>query len=168
MPRKFFKSIGPSRQYIQQHSSLRSIAHLLQDANLFHLNRHSVSRGFAIGLGVAMTPVYGHMLMAALLAIWLRANLALSIALVWVSNPVTFPLVLYAEYWLGAQIMGMEEKINLASIDYHEWKTLLFDVWKPILLGSGILSLVSALVGYFGIQLFWVLEVNSRWRKRLR
>jgi hypothetical protein len=168
MPKNIFKRIGPGRDTIRQHQSLRSIAHLLQDDNLFHLNRHSVSRAFAIGLAVAMTPVYGHMLIAALLAVWVRANLALSIALVWISNPLTFPFVLYAEYWLGAQLLGVEEKINLSSIDYHEWKTLLFDVWKPILLGSGILSLITGLAGYYGIQLFWVLEVNRRWRKRPR
>ena len=166
MPKKFFKRIGPSREYIQQHKSLGFIAHLLQDANLFHLTRSSVSRAFAIGLGVAMLPVYGHMLIAAILAIWARANLTLSIILVWVSNPLTFPLILVAEYWLGAQILGVEEKINLASIDYHEWKTLLFELWKPLLLGSFLLSLVSALVGYYGIQIFWVFEVSRRWRER--
>lgn len=166
MPRKFFKRIGPSREYIQQHKSLGFIAHLLQDANLFHLTRHSVSRAFAIGLGVAMLPVYGHMLIAAILAIWTRANLALSIILVWVTNPLTFPLILIAEYWLGAQVLGIDEKINLASIDYHEWKTLLFDVWKPLLLGSFLLSLISALAGYYGIQIFWVIGVNRKWRER--
>ena len=168
MSRKFFKQIGPSREFIQNHKSLSLIAHLLQDENLFHLNRHSVSLAFAIGLAVAMTPIYGHMLLAAILAIWLRANLALSVVLVWVSNPLTFPLVLFAEYWLGAQILGVEEKINLASINYHEWKTLLFEVWKPILVGSALLSLIAAIVGYYGIQLFWFLNVTRRWRKRVK
>lgn len=168
MSRKFFKQIGPSREFIQNHKSLSLIAHLLQDENLFHLNRHSVSLAFAIGLAVAMTPIYGHMLLAAILAIWLRANLALSVVLVWVSNPLTFPLVLFAEYWLGAQILGVEEKINLGSINYHEWKTLLFEVWKPILVGSALLSLIAAIVGYYGIQLFWFLNVTRRWRKRVK
>ncbi len=168
MSKKFFKKIGPSREFIQNHKSLSLIAHLLQDENLFHLNRNSVSRAFAIGLGAAMTPVYGHMLLAAILAIWLRANLALSVVLVWVSNPLTFPLILFAEYWLGAQVLGVEEKINLASIDYHEWKTLLFEVWEPILIGSALLSVITAIIGYFAIQLLWFLDVNRRWRKRFK
>ena len=168
MSRKFFRQIGPSREFIQNHKSLSLIAHLLQDENLFKLNRSSVSRAFAIGLAVAMTPVYGHMLMAAILAIWLRANLTLSVIMVWVSNPLTFPLILFAEYWLGAQILGVEEKINLASIDYHEWKTLLFEVWKPILIGSILLSVISAIIGYLVIQLLWFLDVNRRWRKRVK
>jgi len=110
MSRKFFRKIGPSREFIQNHKSLRQIVHLLQDGNLFHLNRNSVSRAFAIGLGVAMTPVYGHMLMAAIIAIWLWANLALSVILVWVSKPLTFPFILFTEYWLGTQALGAEEK----------------------------------------------------------
>ena len=168
MSRKFFRQIGPSWEFIQNHKSMSMIAHLLQDENLFNLNRNSVSRAFAIGLAVAMTPVYGHMLMAAILAIWLRANLTLSVVMVWVSNPLSFPLILFAEYWLGAQILGVEEKINLASIDYHEWKTLLFDVWKPILIGSILLSVISAIIGYLVIQLLWFLDVNRRWRKRVK
>jgi len=126
MPKKIFKRITPSPEFVRNHKSLAAIAHLLHDPNLFHLNRNSVSRAFAVGLGVAMLPTYGHMIIAAALAIWFRANIAISSILVWISNPLTFPLMLVIEYWIGANLMGIESTLAMSDINFAEWKQLLY------------------------------------------
>lgn len=166
MPKKIFKKITPSPEFIRNHPSLDAIAHLLHDPNLFHLNRHSVRRAFAIGLGIAMLPIYGHMLIAAVLAVWVRANIAISVILVWISNPLTFPLMLVIEYWIGASLLGIESTLAIPEMSLSAWQQLIADTWKPLLLGASILSLVSAFIGYFLVDLFWRWEVVKKWQKR--
>ena len=126
----------PSPEFVRNHKSLAFIAHLLDKPNLFHLNRHSVSRAFAIGLGVAMLPTYGHIIIATALAIWLRANIVISTLLVWISNPLTFPFMLVIEYWIGARLMGIESTLSIPDLSFSGWMELLNAIWIPLLLLS--------------------------------
>lgn len=61
---------------------------------------------FAVGVFTSFLPLPGQMVIAALLALWLRCNLPLSIILVWISNPITMPAIFYSTYKLGAWILG--------------------------------------------------------------
>ncbi|MEC8350391.1 MAG: DUF2062 domain-containing protein, partial [Pseudomonadota bacterium] len=88
MPRKTLLKYLPNPDAIRRNSSLRPIAHLLERTELWHINRHSVSTAIFIGLFCAFIPLPSQMLLAALIAIWLKVNLPLSVALVWVSNPI--------------------------------------------------------------------------------
>ncbi len=125
-----------------------------------------MSRACAVGLGVAMMPTYGHMIIAAALAIWLRANLVISVILVWISNPITFPLMLVIEYWIGANLLGIESTLAIPDLSFSGWQQLLMDIWKPLLLGSFVLSAGSALTGYFLVNYLWRWEVSKKWQKR--
>jgi len=53
---------------------------LIHDPNLWHLNKRSVSVGIAVGLFSACMPIPGQMILAVMLAIVLRGNLALAMA----------------------------------------------------------------------------------------
>lgn len=166
MPKKLFRKITPSPEFVRDHKSLSAIAHLLADPNLFHLNRHSVSRAFAVGMGVAMLPIYGHMLIAAILAIWCRANLTISVILVWISNPLTFPVMLVVEYWIGASLLGIDGSLAVRDINLSEWRTLLSEIWKPLIVGGVALSLASSIVSYTLVMSFWRWYTQRRWYKR--
>ena len=151
---------------MQTHKSFAKVAHFFEDPNLFHLNRHSVSRAVAIGLFVAMTPVYGHLFIAIFMAIWLRANIAISAILIWITNPLTLPAVLLFQYWIGAGVLGIEETLTLADFQLANWKAVLNELWQPLLIGAFVTMIAGAMIGYYSIQWLWKLEVASRWRKR--
>lgn len=95
MPRRLFKRYMPTPDSIKGNKSLRFLGKLIHDPNLWHLNRHSVARAMAIGLFWAMIPMPMQMLAAAAVAIPLRANLPISIGLVWLTNPITMPPIFY-------------------------------------------------------------------------
>ncbi|WP_132491974.1 DUF2062 domain-containing protein [Pseudomonas aeruginosa] len=75
MPRRLFKRYMPDPESIRSQKSLRFLGKLTHDPNLWHLNRHSVSRAMAAGLFAAFIPMPMQMLLAAGLAVWIRSNL---------------------------------------------------------------------------------------------
>jgi uncharacterized protein (DUF2062 family) len=106
------------------------------------------------------------MLLAAALAIWFRANLPLSVSLVWITNPITMPPIFYFAYKLGAFILGMP----IVETDFsfsQEW--LLYSLehfLQPLLLGSLLLGTISALCGYLFVSFLWRIQVTQLWRSR--
>jgi len=168
MPRQLFKRYMPKPEQIRDSKSLGFLGNLLHEENLWHLNRHSISRAAAVGLFWTMIPIPMQMLAAALVAIPLRANLALSIGLVWLTNPITMPPVFYATYKIGSWIMDtppiqMPDKINM------QWIIEVTTThWQPLYLGSLVAGIVLSASGYFGIQLYWRWWVSRSWKRRNR
>ncbi|EQM79787.1 DUF2062 domain-containing protein [Stutzerimonas stutzeri] len=166
MPRRFFKRYMPHPDRIKTHKSLRFLGTLTHDPNLLHLNRHSVSRAMAIGLFWAMIPMPMQMLAAALCAVPARANLPIAVGLVWLTNPLTMPPVFYCNYKIGAWLMDtpvspMPMELSLAWV-----RKMLDSHWQPLFLGSFVVAVVAALLGYVGTQLYWRWWVGRSWRKR--
>ena len=94
------------RSFLTPAHSAIWVGNLLGDeAYLFHLSRRSVSLGVMVGLFWAFTPIPFQMLPAAITAWIIRANLPLSVALVWISNPVTVPPLLLIAYGIGSWIL---------------------------------------------------------------
>ncbi len=166
MPRRFFKRYMPHPERIKSSRSLRFLGDLIHDPNLWHLNRHSVSRAMAIGLFWAMIPMPMQMLVAAACAIPARANLPIGVGLVWLTNPFTMPVIFYFNYRIGAWLMGtpafsMPEHWSLASVSH-----LLQTEWQPLYLGSLVAGLVFAALGFGLTLLYWRWWVGRNWRNR--
>ncbi len=166
MPRKLLKKYLPDHKEIRENKYLNIFGSLLHAAELWHFNRYSVARAFAIGLFCAWIPVPFQMILAAGGSIIFRANLPMAIALVWITNPVTMPPMFYAAYKVGAWVMGVGEvpfEMEL-TLDWLVNGTLL--IWKPFLLGCLIAGVTSSVLGYFGIQIFWRWHVMRAWKNR--
>ncbi|MGB0848981.1 MAG: DUF2062 domain-containing protein, partial [Thiolinea sp.] len=82
----------------------------LHDPRLWHFNRHNIAGACALGLFCMWIPFPPQTVMAAIAAIFIRVNLPLSVALVYVTNPITIPPMFYGAYKLGAVILG--EKVQ--------------------------------------------------------
>lgn len=166
MPRKLFKRWSPDAERVRAAPGMRYFGKLLHDPNLFHLNRHSVSVAFAVGLFLCFLPMPGQVIMGALGALWLRCNLPITIALVWISNPLTFPLVFYGAYELGAWMLDKPPAPFTFELSWQWLFTGFPAIWQPLVLGCLTLSVVSSALGYGLIQLFWRWHVLDRWQRR--
>jgi len=166
MPRKFIKRFLPDAQKIREHKHLRMFGSALHDPNLWHLNRRSVSVAFAIGLFMTFVPMPFQMIPAAALAIYLRANIIISIVLVWISNPITLPPILYFSYQVGAWILGKQANPFVFEMSWQWFASELAHDWQPFLLGSLVVSTVASLAGYWGIRGLWRWHVVREWEKR--
>jgi uncharacterized protein (DUF2062 family) len=169
MPKKFIQRFLPHQDRVRNHPQLKRVfGKLLQDPNLLHLNRRSASGGFLIGLFFAFMPVPIQMLLAAGAAILFRVNLPLSVGLVWVTNPITIPPVFYFCYKLGAWILNTPVITEKFTMSWQWFSSIFLDIWEPLLLGSFICGLASALLGYGAIRLLWRLNVVRQWEARKR
>ncbi len=164
--KKFFKRSLPHPIHIKSHPTLQFFGELLHDPNLWHLNRRSLAGGMAVGLFIAFVPVPIQMLLAAALAIWFHVNLPLSVSLVWVTNPITIPPVLYFAYKLGTILLNIpRQEIEFTLSQEWFFQTLGYS-WQPLLLGCFVLGTLSALTGYLLVNLLWRLQVTRLWQTR--
>lgn len=166
VPKHLIKKFTPSHEVIRNHKHLRIFGDLLHDPNLWHMNRRSVSGAFAIGLFWAFIPMPMQMVMAAATAIPIRVNLPISVALVWITNPITMPPIFYFTYRIGAWILGTPangESFEF-SIEYLSHSMAL--IWQPLYLGSLVCALLAAVIGYVVIRGLWRLHIVRHLRRR--
>lgn len=70
---------------------------------------HRLAMGVAIGVFVTFTPTVGFQMMLVVLLAWLlRANKAVGVPIVWISNPATVVPIFFACYLVGELILGGE------------------------------------------------------------
>ena len=166
MPKKFFKRYSPDPKRIKSTPGLGMLGARMQQPNLWHFNRRSVSKAFAIGLFCMWFPLPFQSVVAAITAVYTRANLALSVALVFITNPLTIPPMFYFAYRLGNLVLDRH------SIDFQielswQWMTeSLVLIWQPLFLGCFLMALFTSMLGFLGIQLLW--RYNIRAHQKLR
>jgi uncharacterized protein (DUF2062 family) len=141
---------------------LRAFEEHFHDHNLWHFHRRGVARGVAIGLFCAYLPMPWEMIPAALAAIWLRGNLPISVALVWITNPLTWVPLYAPGYLLGAWLLGQPvpswDQIGLGTLTRG---------YGAVWLGCVIIGVVLAFLGYHLVLWIWRQRAAQRWHHRL-
>src|SRR3954469_3423223 len=162
----------PTRETIHRYRLLRPFAAHLGHSSLWRMTRRSVPRGVALGLFVAVIIPVMHTAIAAILAIPVRANVAVAAVFTLVVNPLTIPFLYVAAYRIGSWELHHDGTlVNPADAERFssELSRLLFWVHQAsgsIALGVLTLAFASALIGYFGSALAWRSWLASRWRQR--
>ncbi len=166
MPKKTIQRFLPDHNKIKQNKSLRIFGNLLHDANLWHLNRRSARGAFAVGLFFAFIPVPFQMILAAAVAIPLRVNLPISVALVWITNPFTMAPIFYGAYLVGSKVLGSKNQHFAFEPSWQWFVNSLSTIGPAFMLGSLICATLASIIGYFGINILWRLSVKKAWLKR--
>jgi len=166
MPKKLIKKYMPNHEHIKTHKHLQIFGTLLHNPFLWHFNRKSVSGAFAVGLFCAFIPVPFQMVIAAALAIIVKVNLPLSVALVWISNPLTMPPLFYAAYKFGALLIGETARDFNFVLSWQWLITELSLIWKPFLLGCFCFGTLCAVLSYAAIRVLWGQHIKKEWQHR--
>ena len=165
MPRKIIRRwLPPSAN--PDGKSKTWLGSTLDDPNLFHLNRHSVSGAVFIGVFCAFIPIPGQVVLVSLMALWLRCNLPISIVLIWLSNPITIPPLLILLYKFGQLILGNEASVLAFEFTWTWLSEHAVTVYLPIAVGGLIAGLIFGSIGYIAIQLLWRWKVIRNWQAR--
>lgn len=181
MIKKFIKRLIPTIHSIRRIKGVSIFNHWLDHANLWCLNRRSVSGAIAVGLFVAFIPLPCQMLISAAVAIFFQVNLPLSISLVWLTNPLTMPIIFYATYLLGSYIIQkITQQPYVSTFSWNDvnfsWSWLIDNrhffadfvkkILIPFLLGNFLCGLIMSILGYYGSRLFWRYSVIRQWHLR--
>jgi uncharacterized protein len=166
MPRKLIKKYLPHPDKIKENRFLKIFGPVIHEPQLWHLTRHSVAKAFLIGLFFAFWPVPFQMVLAAGGAILIRGNLPLSVALVWITNPLTMPFLFGFAYYVGISTLGYQGTEFEFELSWRWLENNLHSIWQPFLLGCLICAVFAAVIGYFSIVLFWRLHIGRAWTQR--
>lgn len=162
----------PTRDTIHRHRLLKPFAPHLGQPALWRFTRRSVPRAVALGLFVGVIIPVMHTAIAALLAIPLRANVAITALFTLVVNPLTIPAIYYAAYRIGAWELHHDATlVNPAAAERFssELSRILFWIHQAsgsIAVGVLTLAIVSAAIGYGAAAIVWRSRLGSRWRRR--
>lgn len=167
MPRRFFRKFAIKRHELAKSRLLAPFRGLLHEPRYWGIRRRTCVPAVSLGLFVGWMPLPGHPVTAALAALALRVNVPVAMLSTFISNPLTMYPMYYFAYRLGRKLLGSPP----IAFDFEfslDWVTHKFvTIWQPLTLGCLLLGLLSALVGYIVLDIFWRLSLHDyKTRKR--
>ncbi|MCH8104219.1 MAG: DUF2062 domain-containing protein [Proteobacteria bacterium] len=166
MIKKLFKKYLPHPHLVTKNTWSGLLGSRLKDPSLWHINRKSCSGAIALGVFCAFIPLPAQMLIAAVFAVLLRYNILISVAMVWISNPITIPPMFYFCYLAGSAILGTEAD-NFSFELSFDWLIFgLLQVWQPLLLGCLLLGAVASLLSFLAVRILWRMRILAHLKIR--
>ena|SRR3982751_1521011 len=168
----WFQRHIPTRESIHRYRLLRPFARQLSQPSLWHMTHRSVPRAVALGLGIGVIIPFFHVVIAAILAIPLRANVAIAAAFTLIVNPLTIPPMYYAAYRIGSWELHHDANLvdpataQRVSGDLGRFLFWIHEASAPIAVGILTMAVTAAAVGYVAAALVWRWWLQSKWRER--
>lgn len=172
---RLYRENVPTRESLAENRLIQPMAHRVLAPELWRFTRRSVPRGVALGLmvGIFLLIPGVQIAGAAMLALPLRANVPLAVAMTFLSNPATTPFIAGLSLYVGSFLLGRTTDMSrfVALIEHHaglrEWTTWLLSETAPALVvGLLIVSAVTAAIGYFVSDWLWRARVAHKWTVR--
>jgi uncharacterized protein (DUF2062 family) len=166
MPKKLIKKWLPDPKKIKENKSLGFLGEVLHEPNLWHINRHGVSKAFLVGIFICLIPIPFQMAVAAVAAVWINCNLPISVALCWITNPVTMPIIFYFNYWVGALLLRRPPMEFEMQLSFSWLAEKLYEVGLPLYVGSLVVAALFSLGSYLAIEFIWRRKIRRDWAMR--
>jgi uncharacterized protein (DUF2062 family) len=129
------------------------------------INRKSIVRGVWIGLFWGFIPMPFQMVGVLITTPLLRFNVPIAITMVWLSNPLTMPLMYYMEYKTGNLLLGWDG-IRDIELTMRWFRTHWDDIVVPLYVGTSFYSIVVSALVALGINWLWIRSARHEWKHR--
>jgi uncharacterized protein (DUF2062 family) len=104
----------------------------------------------ALGIFIGMTPTFGfQMAIAIFFAYLLRKNRLAAVLGVWVTNPVTAPVIYAIEYEIGRILLDIERVSLPTDFTWEAYANLGWNIMYPLWVGSLLTGVVLGTLAYF-------------------
>ena len=170
----WFKGHVPTREQLEGNRWIKPFAKHVLRSDLWRFNRRSVPRGMALGLFVGIMIPLAHFVTAALLAVFVRANIPVALAATFVGFPAFLPVILYAADRVGNFLLRVDAMTVVAPVTQtmHATETdhllaILTQKGPTVAFGMFVIATVFAAVGYLFASFFWRWRVGNRRARRL-
>lgn len=128
-------------------------------------NPHYLALGMAVGIFVSITPIIPLQTVVAIaLAFLVRGSKPAAVLGTWLSNPLTIPVVYYANYKLGCTLLGYQKTLDSIAFDsFSQLMELGLEVTWAMIVGGVVIGLILGLVAYFvTFRVFITIRRRSR------
>ena len=162
----------PTQERIEANRYLRPVAHRILAPALWRFTRRSVPRGVALGLFTGILFPFAHMLLAALGALPLKANVPVAVGITLLNNPVTMAPLFFGAYEIGHWVLRVDRTVPGAPIARNVtanagWLHWLVASGGPsTIVGLVILAVALSALGYLAASLVWRIRIARKWRAR--
>ena len=86
----------------------------------------------------------------------------------WITNPLTMGPIFFGAYKFGAWILGVPTHADRFEISLDWLLTTFAGIWPPLVLGSLVIGVAGAILGFYATHLVWRAVVVREWRGRRR
>ena len=170
----------PTRESLERNRFLKPFAHRLLRSELWRFTRRSVPRGVALGLFVGVMIPLAHFVVAAFLAVFIRANIPSALAATFIGFPVIYLALLALAYKIGEFLLHVDAMTGIQPLGETMQSIQASQIGQTghllqRLTGAGldaavgllVIASVLASVGYVVSGVFWRWWVARRRRTRL-
>jgi uncharacterized protein (DUF2062 family) len=177
VPRKLLRKYLAHKDVLLAKPWLAPFRRWLAHPSLWHLNRRSVAGAVAIGLFAGLIPGPFQMLAALLLAVPLRRNVPVALAMTLYTNPFTIVPLYVLAYGYGRLLLGgrWQGEVQPFEWDWANFWASVDALWHwalslgtPLVVGLIALAVTLAVLGYLVADLGWRAYVAVAWRRRAR
>jgi uncharacterized protein (DUF2062 family) len=167
MPRRFFTRVSRRFRKKKDHPwYLRPFEYILAHPTYFSTSRRSVGGGLWVGLFIGLLPIPGQTFVAIIASMWLRVNVPIAAATLWVTNPITVVPIFYLAYRIGAILLNIPSE-PFPDEPSMAWLTEEIALrWKPLFLGAFIMALSVSSTAYLLVSVAWHVLTLRRYRRR--
>ncbi|MDE2560912.1 MAG: DUF2062 domain-containing protein [Sphingomonadales bacterium] len=164
----------PTREQIEKNRWVRPFAHNVLRPELWRFTRRSVPRGVALGLFIGTIIPMAHFLVAAALAMFVRANVPVALAATFIGNPLTVAGIWWLAYRIGEALLHADAMTQVAPVatamqqtQADQLLTRLTGAGEDTAVGLFVIATVLASCGYLLASFVWRWRVARVRRRRI-
>ena len=164
----------PTREQLEGNRWLKPFAHNVLRPELWRFTRRSVPRGVALGLFIGVIIPMAHFIVAAALAMFVRANVPVALAATFIGNPLTVAGIWWLAYRIGEAMLHADAMTTVAPMatamqqtQADQLLTRLTGAGEDTAVGLFVIATVLAATGYVLASWIWRWRVARRRRGRL-
>ncbi len=158
---------------LKQSGIMRWFALHFLNKRVWKPTQHTFAGGMSIGTFITLQLLPIQMPSATILAAIFRVNIPIALALCWVSNPFTVPLLVPLEYAIGKWFLALYTTVPSTPFPNHLPESMV-DAWvvlkehAPVMLIGGIvLGAICALVSYIATWGVWEYGIRRERARKL-
>ncbi len=151
------------RKSLKNTSKSEKIRKLLDKYNIpkeyLSTNRKVISKAVLIGLFIAFIPMPMQMLAVIGFIPFVRFNVPIAIAMCWLTNPITMPLIYSIEYMTGCFILNIDSIVIQMSLEW--FSNNIGKIFLPLYTGAFFYAIIISIGGYYLVNMFWKKSVDK-------
>lgn len=169
------QQLVPTRAQLEGNRFIRPFAHNILRSELWRFTRRSVPRGVALGLFVGVMIPLAHFIVAAFLAVFIRANIPAAMLATFVGFPVIYVGIVAVAYRLGEWLLHLDSLTGLQPISSTMESTQADHLLQQLTgagletaLGLFIIATSLSAIGYLVSSVAWRWWIARKRQARLQ